>query len=152
MPVNSTSRVAAIKKWTPPTNWQKVTTIEAHAAGEPLRIILSGFPELPGDSILERRRHAEEHLDHLRTALMWEPRGHADMYGCILTPPVTQKADFGILFLHNEGFSTMFGHGVIAVTKVVLETGILPISAPETTVKIDTPAGLVTAHARVEAG
>jgi trans-L-3-hydroxyproline dehydratase len=74
------------------------------------------------------------------------------MYGCIITPPVTTDADFGILFIHNEGFSTMCGHGIIAITKVVLETGILSMQPPETTVKIDTPAGLVSAHARIEHG
>lgn len=81
---------------------------------------------------------------------MWEPRGHADMYGCILNPAVSPGADFGVLFIHNQGFSTMCGHGIIGVTKVVLETGMLPIKSPETTVKIDTPAGLVTAIAHVE--
>jgi len=140
------------KKWTPPENWQKITTIDAHTAGEPLRVITSGFPELPGNTILARRRYAKEHYDHLRTALMWEPRGHADMYGCIITPPVTAEADFGILFIHNEGFSTMCGHGIIAITKVVLETGALPLNSPETPVKIDTPAGLVTAYGRIEDG
>ncbi|MFQ5794232.1 MAG: proline racemase family protein [Candidatus Bipolaricaulia bacterium] len=140
----------ADETWTPPDDWPRITTIDAHAEGEPLRVILSGFPELPGDTILARRRYAKQNLDHLRTALMWEPRGHADMYGCILTPAVTPEADFGILFLHNEGYSTMCGHGIIAVTVVVLETGMLPMNAPETTVKMDTPAGLVTAHARVK--
>jgi trans-L-3-hydroxyproline dehydratase len=83
---------------------------------------------------------------------MWEPRGHADMYGCILTPPVTPEADIGILFMHNEGYSTMCGHGIIAITKVVLETGLFPMKAPETVVRIDSPAGLITAHARVAEG
>ncbi|MFQ5677343.1 MAG: proline racemase family protein, partial [bacterium] len=118
--------------------------------GEPLRVIISGFPELQGDSILARRRYAKDNLDHLRTALMWEPRGHADMYGCLITPPVSPEADFGILFLHNEGYSTMCGHAVIAITKVALEGGLLPIENPETTVKIDAPAGLVTAYARIK--
>ncbi len=83
---------------------------------------------------------------------MWEPRGHADMYGCILTPAVTPEADFGVLFTHNEGFSTMCGHGIIGVTKVVLETGMLPMIPPQTQVTIDTPAGLVTAYAKIENG
>lgn len=79
---------------------------------------------------------------------MWEPRGHADMYGCLLTAPVTESADFGVLFLHNKGWSTMCGHGIIAVTKVALETGLIPMTEPETIVRIDTPAGLITATAR----
>ena len=135
--------------WRPPKGWLKITTIDAHTGGEPFRVITGGYPDLSGETILARRRYAKENLDHLRTALMFEPRGHADMYGCILTPPVSPEADFGILFMHNEGYSTMCGHGIIAITKVVLETGYLPRQAPETTVKIDTPAGLVTAHARL---
>lgn len=140
--------------WTPPEQWQRICTIDAHTAGEPFRVIVSGLPELGGDSILARRRFARERLDHLRTALMWEPRGHADMYGCILTPPVTPGADFGVLFLHNEGYSSMCGHGIIGVTTVVLETGMFP-AAPEgkeTCLRIDAPAGLITAYAALRAG
>ena len=138
--------------WTPPDHWTKITTIDAHTEGEPFRVITAGWPDLPGQTILAKRRYAQENLEHLRTALMWEPRGHADMYGCIVTPPVSPQADIGILFMHNEGYSTMCGHGIIAITKVVLETGHLPLQEPETTVRIDSPAGLVTAHARVVAG
>jgi len=141
-----------MKDWTPPEHWLKITTIDAHTEGEPFRVITGGFPELPGENILVRRRYAKKNLDHLRTALMWEPRGHADMYGCIITPPVTPEADIGVLFMHNEGFSTMCGHGIIGITTVALETGLLPMTSPETTIKIDTPAGLVTAHARVDEG
>ena len=144
--------LAKMQNWTPPDHWLKISTIDAHTGGEPFRVITGGYPELPGDSILSRRRYAKEHLDHLRTALMWEPRGHADMYGCIVTPPVSPQADIGVLFMHNEGYSTMCGHGIIAITKVALETGLLPMTVPETTIKIDAPAGLVTAHARVEDG
>jgi len=139
-------------KYNPPSDWLKITAIDAHTGGEPFRVIVDGFPELKGSTILERRRYAKEHYDHLRTALMWEPRGHADMYGCILTPPVSPDADFGILFIHNEGFSSMCGHGIIGITTVVLETGILPITSPTTKIKIDSPAGLITAYAHIENG
>jgi trans-L-3-hydroxyproline dehydratase len=138
--------------WAPPTHWLKIRTIDAHTGGEPLRIIVAGFPDLPGQTILERRRYAKIHLDYLRKLLMWEPRGHADMYGCLITPPITPEADLGVLFLHNEGYSTMCGHGIIALTKVALQTNLLPLTEPETTIKIDTPAGLVTAHARISQG
>ena len=138
-----------MKKWNPPDNWLKITTIDAHTAGEPFRVVTGGLPNLPGDTILARRRYMRDNLDYLRTALMWEPRGHADMYGCIVTPPVTPEADIGILFLHNEGYSTMCGHGIIGIVKVALETGIIKKKAPETTIGIDSPAGLVTAHARI---
>lgn len=138
--------------WTLPANSVTIETLDAHTEGEPLRVILRGYPDLPGDTILARRRFAREFLDHLRTALMWEPRGHADMYGCIITPAVSAGADFGVLFLHNEGYSTMCGHGIIAIATVVLETGMLPITAPVTRLGIDTPAGLVTADATIDAG
>ena len=144
--------MSEMKDWNPPENWPRITTIDAHTAGEPFRVITGGFPDLPGETILARRRYARENLDHLRTALMWEPRGHADMYGCVVTPPVSPEADIGILFMHNEGYSTMCGHGIIGIAKVALEAGMLPMTAPETTIKIDTPAGLVTAHARVAEG
>jgi trans-L-3-hydroxyproline dehydratase len=83
---------------------------------------------------------------------MWEPRGHADMYGCIVTPPVTETADFGVLFLHNEGYSSMCGHGIIAIATAAVESGMVPMASPETTVRIDAPAGLITAHAKIEEG
>ncbi|GAK57099.1 proline racemase [Candidatus Vecturithrix granuli] len=150
--IHFSNSLHTLPNWNPPSTWIKITTLDAHTEGEPLRVITGGYPELPGATILDRRRYAKEHYDHLRTALMWEPRGHADMYGAILTPPVTSDADFGILFLHNEGFSTMCGHGIIAITKVAVETGMVTVQTPVTTVKIDTPAGLVTAYAKVEQG
>lgn len=131
--------------WQPPSHWQRFTTIDAHTAGEPLRIITSGFPDLPGDTILEKRQYARTHYDHLRRALMFEPRGHADMYGCLFVPPVTPDGDVGVLFMHNEGFSTMCGHGIIGMVKVGIETGYFTRS----TIKIDTPAGRVTAAAHM---
>ena len=152
MPNNFVTKLSQAKKWRIPEVWTTITAIDAHTEGEPLRVIIGGFPDLPGETILARRRYAKEKLDHLRTALMWEPRGHADMYGCIIVPPVTETADFGVLFLHNEGFSTMCGHGIIGVTKVVLETGMFEIQEPETCIRIDTPAGLVTAFARISDG
>lgn len=131
--------------WNPPETWPVVTAVDAHTAGEPLRVFTGGIPELLGTTMLEKRRFASEHLDWLRTATMWEPRGHADMYGCILTEPVTSDGDLGVLFLHNEGFSTMCGHGIIGLTKVVLDTGRLDKPGDAPVLKIDTPAGRVTA-------
>ncbi len=138
--------------WTPPKDWIQITAIDAHTAGEPLRVITSGLPPLPGDTILAKRRYAQEHLDDLRTALMWEPRGHADMYGCIVTEPVTADGTLGVLFLHNEGFSTMCGHGVIGLAKAGLDTGIIKIAGDNPVIRMDTPAGRVTAFARRENG
>ncbi len=127
-----------------------ITTVDAHAAGEPLRIITGGLPELPGATILERRRSMQEQFDYIRRALMWEPRGHYDMYGAVLTPPVTPEADLGVLFIHNEGYSTMCGHGVIALVTTLLQTGALPAKGLQTPVNLDTPAGLVRAKAHLD--
>jgi proline racemase len=143
---------SAWEAWSPPDGAPRILTVDAHTAGEPLRVILSGFGALSGTSILERRRSARERYDHLRTALMWEPRGHADQYGCIVTAPVTEEADFGVLFTHNDGYSTMCGHGIIAVTRVAVEVGLVPATEPLTPVGIDTPAGFVQAYARVDGG
>lgn len=129
---------------------ERITTLDAHAAGEPLRIVTGGLGELVGGTILERRRYVQEHLDHVRRALMWEPRGHYDMYGAIVTPPVSDGADFGVLFMHNEGYSTMCGHGVIALVTALIETGALAARGRETPVTLDTPAGLVRAVAHLD--
>lgn len=136
--------------YTPSKEGLTITTLDAHAAGEPLRIITGGLPELQGATILERRRFMQEHLDHIRRALMWEPRGHYDMYGCALTPPVTPEADLGVIFMHNEGYSTMCGHGVIALVTALLETAAFPVRGPHTPVNLDTPAGLVRATAHLD--
>ena len=131
--------------WQTPNHWPLITTLDAHTAGEPLRIITGGLPPIPGDTILAKRRYAHEHLDRLRTALMWEPRGHADMYGCIMTEPTTPDGTLGVLFLHNEGWSTMCGHGVIGLVKVGIEMGLIALAE---VVRLDTPAGRVTAYPR----
>jgi len=134
-------------EWTPPTGWIRVTAIDSHTAGEPFRVVAAGVPTIPGETMLAKRRHAREHLDHLRRVLMLEPRGHADMYGCFLTQPVTAGAAFGALFLHNDGFSTMCGHGIIALATVATTVGLVPTTPPKTHLVIDTPAGPITAVA-----
>ncbi|EFH90075.1 proline racemase family protein [Ktedonobacter racemifer] len=138
------------KQYRPAEGTVILSTIDAHAAGEPLRIITGGLPPLPGTTILERRRFMQEHYDHLRQALMWEPRGHFHMYGAVLTPPVTPEADLGVLFLHNEGYSTMCGHGVIALVTALVKTGAIRPQGPHTPVTLDTPAGLVRATVHLD--
>src|SRR5690349_1487691 len=119
----------------------RLKTIDAHAAGEPLRLIVDGFPAPHGATMLEKREWTKKKHDHLRRALMLEPRGHADMYGAVLTEPVSPGAHAGVLFMHNEGYSTMCGHGIIAVTTIALERGL--ITANDTTIVFDAPAGTV---------
>lgn len=138
--------------WNPPADWRRISVIDAHTGGEPFRVVVDGLPEIPGETVLERRRYAIDHLDDLRRALMWEPRGHADMYGGWLGSPVSTGSDLSILFLHNDGFSTMCGHGIIALGKVLIDTGIIEAKAPETVIRIDTPAGLVVATSAVDSG
>ena len=103
----------------------QIRTIDAHTAGEPLRLVVDGLPAPEGGTMLQRRAWAMKHLDHLRRAIMLEPRGHADMYGALLTEPVTPGAHAGVLFMHNEGWSTMCGHGVIAVATIAVERGLM---------------------------
>jgi proline racemase len=130
----------------------RVKTIDAHAAGEPLRLIVDGFPSPRGRTMLEKREWVLKHADHLRRALMLEPRGHADMYGAILTEPVTPGSHAGVLFMHNEGYSTMCGHGVVAVTTIALERGLLMPGGDGTVVVFDSPAGTIRARARLRRG
>lgn len=137
--------------WEPPAGWRRVLAVDAHTEGEPLRVIVVGFPDLAGDSMLDKRRVARARHDELRRSLMWEPRGHADMYGCIVVPPVTPEAHVGALFMHNGGFSTMCGHGIIGLATVLVECGLIEANGPEVRVGIDSPAGFIEARVRVAA-
>ena len=136
--------------WQAPANWTRITAIEMHTGGEPLRVFTSGLPPIEGRTVLEKRRYFREHYDHLRTGTMWEPRGHADMYGAVITPSL--DADLDVFFLHNEGYSTMCGHAIIALTKLVFETGILSRESDRAELTINVPAGKVYARAVLEDG
>jgi len=135
--------------WTPDQSFQLISVIDAHTEGEPLRVITRGFPELAGRTILEKRRDCQQRFDAYRRTLMAEPRGHSDMYGVIVTPPATADSHFGVVFLHNEGYSTMCGHGIIGVVTVLVETGALDAAEGANWYGIDTPAGPVCAQATV---
>ncbi|MFM8532187.1 MAG: proline racemase family protein [Acidimicrobiia bacterium] len=135
----------------------RIRTIDAHAAGEPLRLVVEGLPAPDGRTMLEKRAWAQKHLDHLRKAIILEPRGHTDMYGALLTEPVTRDANAGILFMHNEGWSTMCGHGIVAVTTMAIERGLIWSNAgaqdarkpTSVDIRYDTPAGPVQARAHL---
>lgn len=137
----------SVSSYSPPAGWLSIKTIEMHTGGEPLRVILDGFPELEGHSVLDYRNYIKNNLDHLRTALMFEPRGHADMYGVVVTP--SSVADFGVVFMHNEGYSTMCGHATIAIAKLSVEAGWVKVDEPETKILIEAPCGILTAYASV---
>jgi len=126
-----------------------IETLDAHTGGEPLRLIMRGFPEPEGATMLERREWLREHHDDLRTAIMLEPRGHADMYGALLTRPERPESDAGVLFMHNEGYSTMCGHGVIALATLIFEHELLKTRRADE-ILLDTPAGPVRARADVD--
>jgi proline racemase len=138
-----------------PEGTLRFRTIDAHTAGEPLRLVTEGWPEPKGRTILEKRACARQHQDHLRRALMFEPRGHLDMYGALLTEPERPDSDAGVLFMHNEGFSTMCGHGIVAVVTIALERRIrdwIPgvdsrNPVPDWFVTLDAPAGQIRARA-----
>lgn len=123
-----------------------------HTGGEPLRVVLDGFPKLKGESVLDFRNDIRANHDHYRRAIMLEPRGHADMYGCLIVPPNSPEADFGILFMHNEGYSTMCGHATIAIAKLAVEMGWVKKVEPETKVVIDAPCGRLYAFVEFENG
>src|SRR5499427_8260619 len=132
--------------WQPPSHWTRITTIEMHAGGEPLRVLISGLPQIEGRTVLEKRRYFSEHYDHIRKGTMWEPRGHADMYGAVITPSL--DADMDVFFVHNEGYSTMCGHAIIALTKFVFETGLVSKEGDSPELTINVPAGRIRARAK----
>lgn len=131
---------------------QIISAIDTHTEGEPTRIVLSGLPSIRGTTMADKWAYARENMDHLRRALMHEPRGHRDMFGAILTSPCMPEADFGLMFMDSGGFLTMCGHGTIGTVMMLLEMGMVEAKEPETVVIFDTPAGLVKAHAVVEHG
>jgi trans-L-3-hydroxyproline dehydratase len=104
---------------------------------------MDGYPKVPGKTILEKRKFFRDHHDHIRKGCMWEPRGHADMYGAVITEPCSDNSDFGTFFLHNEGYSTMCGHAIIALTKFVLETKLIRKKGDRPQLVIDAPPGQI---------
>ena len=123
--------------------------VDSHTEGMPTRVITGGVGVIPGATMAERRLHFMDHLDHLRTLLMYEPRGHAAMSGAILQPPTRPDADAGVLFIEVSGCLPMCGHGTIGVATVLVETGMVPVTRPVTTVRLEVPAGLVVAEVAV---
>ena len=109
-----------------------IKTIDSHTMGEPTRIVYDGFPELPGETMMDKKKYLMEHYDYLRSALMLEPRGHRDMFGALLTAPVHEEADYGVIFLDSGGCLNMCGHGSIGTASMLVETGMVPVTEPYT--------------------
>lgn len=121
-----------------------LSTVEMHTGGEPTRIIVDGWPAFTGRTLLDKRREAKQRHDALRRGLMLEPRGHDGMYGALLVEPDHPEADLAVLFMHNEGYSTMCGHATIALARWAVESGRVARQLPETVVRLQCPCGLVT--------
>jgi trans-L-3-hydroxyproline dehydratase len=122
-----------------------LSTVEMHTGGEPTRIVVDGWPRFSAKTLLDKRREARERFDHLRRGLMLEPRGHDGMYGALLVEPDHPEADLAVLFMHNEGFSTMCGHATIALARWAVDSGRVARREPETIVRLQCPCGPVTA-------
>jgi proline racemase len=128
------------------------TAVDSHTEGMPTRVVTGGVAPIPGTTMLERKLHFEAHMDDLRLLLMREPRGHAAMSGALLQPPTREDADWGVLFIEVSGCLPMCGHGTIGVATVLVESGLVAVTEPETVVRLDTPAGLVVARVAVRQG
>lgn len=129
-----------------------ISAVDSHTEGMPTRVVTGGVGPIPGATMAERRNYFLEHMDHLRQWLMNEPRGHAAMSGAILQPSTRPDADWGVLYIEVSGCLTMCGHGTIGVCTVLVETGMVSVVEPVTTIRLDTPAGLVTAEVTVREG
>jgi proline racemase len=129
-----------------------VQTIDTHTEGMPTRIVTGGVGVLPGDSMAARRQYFLEHMNDLRTFLMCEPRGHEAMAGALLQPPAIAEADTGVIYMDAEGSVPVCGHGAMGVAMALVETGMVEVREPVTTVRLDTPTGLVTADVEVHNG
>jgi proline racemase/trans-L-3-hydroxyproline dehydratase len=127
-------------------------TVDSHTMGEPTRIILQGFPKLQGETMIERKKFLEKNYDHYRTALMLEPRGHRDMFGALVTEPISEEADLGVIFMDSGGYLNMCGHGSIGTATVAVETGLVEVTEPYTNVVLEAPAGIIRTKVKVENG
>jgi proline racemase len=130
----------------------RLRTVEMHTGGEPVRIVVDGYPDILGSTILEKRRYVTAELDHLRRFLMFEPRGHADMYGVIPVEPDDPEADLAVLFMHNEGYSTMCGHATLAIGRWAVDSTLVPPVEPVTRFGLQVPSGVVQVEVDVSGG
>jgi trans-L-3-hydroxyproline dehydratase len=130
----------------------RIETVEMHTGGEPVRLVVSGYPEIEGRTLLEKRRFAKERLDRFRRLIMFEPRGHFDMYGVLPVKPDHPEADMAVLFIHNEGYSTMCGHATIALGRYAVDAGIVTPKDGMARVNLQCPCGLVAVKIAIADG
>ncbi|MGC8230100.1 proline racemase family protein [Pseudobacillus badius] len=132
---------------------QKVfTTIDTHTGGNPTRTVISGLPKLEGTTMSEKMLYMKKEHDWIRKLLMNEPRGHDVMSGALITEPCHPDADIGVIYIETGGYLPMCGHDTIGVCTALVEAGLIPVKEPVTSLKLDTPAGLVEAEITVENG
>ncbi|MGP1455089.1 MAG: proline racemase [Treponema sp.] len=129
---------------------RSIHAVDSHTMGEPTRVVVGGIPQIPGNTMPEKKKYLEDHLDYLRTAIMLEPRGHNDMFGSVLTGACSPEAHFGIIFMDGGGYLNMCGHGSIGAATIAVETGIVPMKEPVTEVIMEAPAGIIRASVKVE--
>lgn len=120
-----------------------INTVDTHTMGEPTRIVTGGVRHIPGATLREKKKHAAQHMDDIRTSLMHEPRGHKDMFGAIMVPPVMPDADLGVIFMDSGGYLDMCGHGLIGFVTAAVETGLIPQNSGKQSLKVETPAGII---------
>jgi trans-L-3-hydroxyproline dehydratase len=135
-----------------PDKTTRIETVEMHTGGEPVRIVTAGYPKIEGATLLEKRRFAREHLDRFRRLIMFEPRGHYDMYGVLPVEPDHPEADLAVLFIHNEGYSTMCGHATIALGRYAFDTGLIKPEGDIARLNLQCPCGLVRVRVALEDG
>ena len=131
---------------------EALQVVDAHTAGEFCRMVIGGFPEPEGSTMIEKKKWMEEKYDHVRTALMLEPRGHHDMFGAFLCEPIHEEADLGVIFMDTGGYLNMCGHCTIGAVTVALEAGLVECHEGENHVVLDAPAGIIRTTANVENG
>ena len=131
---------------------RSIHAIDSHTMGEPTRIVTGGIPNIKGNTMAEKKEYLEKNLDYLRTAIMLEPRGHNDMFGSIITQPCDPTADFGIIFMDGGGYLNMCGHGSIGAITAAIETGMVDMVEPVTHVRMEAPAGMIEADAKIVDG
>lgn len=129
-----------------------ITAVEAHAEGEPGRVITGGVPPVPGASVFEKMQWMQDNADHLRLMMLREPRGHPALCCNLLVPPCDPRADAGVIIMEQTEYPPMSGSNMICVVTVLLETGILPMAEPETRLTLETPAGLIAVRASCRDG
>ena len=134
------------------TTLRSVKTVESHTEGMPTRVVLDGIGEIPGKTAFEKRAYFMEHMDYLRQWLMFEPRGHGAMSGAIIQPSTRPDADVGVVYIEVSGCLPMCGHGTIGLATVLVEKNLVTVVEPTTTIRLDTPAGLVTVDVLVKDG